>query len=334
MSIVVLRNPIRRFNLALLASATAAVLCAIFGTMIVVYDPGKRLLGFHTVQLCAALGILVACLTLPRRPAILHLGFEVDGQYTVSALQRYTFAWSGSILHTASTMKDFGLQHIPLLHFDIRSENLSRALERSIRPASLLRTLLCIHLPELVFQLFFVIAVSVVRFSPQIAMYALLRLLEQRETLMGQFYKSAWLLVAALGFSMLLASWGDAWIQWVVFSRLSLPLRSELSIMIFKKAMRKRHVTAVASPPEITPVDSSSMSRTPEPRLGKDELKKMNAPKHAYERRQGTINLIVSTRHLVLPWRSIQKETHISFRESIPKEWQALLGPGIYCRHR
>ena len=158
--------------------------------------------------------------------------------------------------------------------------------------------LLQIHLAELVFQFFFIVVVSVVRFSPQVIMYALLQLLEQQSVLSVQYYKSAWSLVAALGFSMILSSWGDVWNQWVAFSRLSLPLRSELSIMVFTKTMKRRLVTAVRDSSEATTQHPRTGEEAPEPMKEQSKLKGENVYDCLDESRQAITNLLVSVSQL------------------------------------
>ena len=224
-----------------------------------------------TVQLCAALIVCVSLFSLPRRPHLTSEGLDVDGQYTVSALGRYTYAWAGAILKKAREVEKLELTDIPRLHLQMRA----RYLENRFSVLSgdhLLKRIWKKHWVELVFQTVFTIAFSIAEFAPQFVMLALLKLLEQRSTA-PSFYQSAWGLLLALVFSILAFSWAETWVHWMVYSRLGLPLRAELSAMVFTKAMRRKDVKGVADASDDIKVDHD------------EGLQKT---------RQATVNLVVS----------------------------------------
>ena len=64
------------------------------------------------------------------------------------------------------------------------------------------------HRPEFVFQTALAIVQAVIQFAPQLVMYGLLRLLEERAG-GGPISATAWFLVVALGPSIIIAAWAE-----------------------------------------------------------------------------------------------------------------------------
>lgn len=257
-------------------------------------DVDKVLLGLHTVQICTALVTSVSCFSFPRRPTVSYQGSQVDGQYTVSALWRYTFAWPAGILILANSIDDFNFQHLPSLHLQVRSGYLEDLFGQKNAAKTLISRLILAHWTELAFQFFFSVAMSILGFSPQLAMYGLLTLIEHKEAA-PSFNRSAWILVLALGLAILLSSWTESWNFWIVYSRLCLPIRSELSATIFCKAMRRKDIRGVAHMDEkdeddLSVVDSGDTNAQVDTQTTKDSEDTLQ------KTRQATVNLIVSGR--------------------------------------
>ena len=82
---------------------------------------------------------------------------------------------------------------------------------------------------------------ATIQFAPTLAMNGLLQLRERR-TDSNSVSTKGWLLVAALGGSLIIAAWADIWIMWVGYSRIALAIRSELSALVFAKATRRKDV--------------------------------------------------------------------------------------------
>ena len=205
--IVTLHDLIKRFDFGYSGGVTAAALCAS-----IVAGEGLRLqktndlrkfnifLVLDAVQLVAGLFTFFSCWFIPRRPSVVHNGYPVDDQYTVSSFGRYTFTWAGKILKLASVKKTLTLDDVPRLHHQIRSSYLERHFSGLRKEKGhLLKLLLLNHWQELSFVTFFSIGMSVAQFAPQLVMFALLKLLEQRAEVPGLreqhglwFWHSAW----------------------------------------------------------------------------------------------------------------------------------------------
>lgn len=245
-----------------------------------------------TVQVVAALLSCIACFSLPRRPSVSYRDLDVDEQYTVSALGRYTFAWAGKVLVSASRLSTFELVNVPQLHLQLRSEYLEHLFGREKTSDHLLKRLLFAHWGEILFGFVFIIIASIIEFAPDLIMFVLLNLLERRSEV-DNFYRKAWALVLALGCAVLASAWGEVWNHWIIFTRLGLPIRSQLSAMIFTKAMRRNDVKGVShdedSPVDVSPAAGEASIPAPVARPGV-----VDPPDAGLQKtRQATINLVV-----------------------------------------
>lgn len=196
--------------------------------------------GLQVAQLAAASLQAVCCSCLPRRPDVFHNGRLVDKQYTVSILSRFTFSWANGLLQYATQNRNLGINDLPELPFSARSDVLLKRLEQK-RTGSrkLWRVLLTGHLRSIVFQLLLGIVSCLLSFGPQIALYAILKSLEQRQ---GPAWDAAesWIWVLVLGVLMLLCAAVESWLSWIIYADIGIPIHEELTAMVFGKCMRLR----------------------------------------------------------------------------------------------
>lgn len=214
------------------------------------------------LQVCAALSCCLACLSLPRRPVVEDEGTLVDGQYTVSALGRYSFSWAGVTLVLARNKKTLSLDDLPKLHVEGRSVHLQKYFMTLKKRDHLWKTLVFAHLPEILFQIVFTTFMSAAQFLPQLVMYQLLKRLESRAK-GDSADRATWGLVATLGLAILMSAWSQNWLLWIVLARLGLPVRTELSVMIFAKATRRKDVKGVQKPKRATDTDVVNRTSVP-----------------------------------------------------------------------
>lgn len=189
-------------------------------------------------------------------------GYPVDGQYTVSALGRYTFSWAGVTLVLARSKKTLGLDDLPQLHVEVRSAYRQEYFDTLKSRDHLWKTLMSAHLPELIFQTFLTTFSSVAAFLPQLVMYQLIKRLEIR-TKGNSADRATWGLVVALGLAIILAASTQSWLYWIIWARLGQPIRTELSTLIFSKATRRKDVKGVQKSkqaPSVDPVGGISIS--------------------------------------------------------------------------
>ena len=265
----------------------------------------------EAIQIVAALICCLSSLSIPRRPSVKENSQSIDGQYTVSALRRYTFSWAGIVLALARQKRTLDLSDLPKLHHRARSAYLEKYFRSKQKKDHLWKGLVVVHYAEIIFQMCYASVQSVTQFLPQVAMYLLLRTIEIRSN-GAPIAKIAWIFVIMLGLSMMLASWVQAWLHYIAHARLGQPVRSELSAMIFAKATRRKDVKGVqnknsATPgtsPMTVPTEACALSHTIEIALNQEsgfdsDLRHSGqAPDVAEEdiqkTRQSTINLVVS----------------------------------------
>ena len=215
----------------------------------------------NSIQILTGIVSFTACLSLPRRPAVFHLDHVVDDQYTVSAFSSYTFAFAGRVLSLARTKTSLDLSDLPKLHLWSRSSFLLQYFgARTTKSDHLWKSVIHAHYPELLFQCAWAIMQSALQFAPQFAMYRLLQLLERRSE--GAYVETAaWGFVVALGASIILASWVQAWEHWICWARLGQPIRAQLSALIFAKSLRRKDVKSVGKAKQ-SPAADPLMSTT------------------------------------------------------------------------
>lgn len=190
--------------LLLIAAVCVRIVTLLFYTA--QYQSYNAYILVDAVQSLLALVSLIASLSLPRRPSVSEGNHVVDDQYTVSAFSAYTFSFAGKVLSLARNRKSLDLVDLPKLHLWGRSSYLVHYFgSTATKNDRLWKSLVRAHWPELLFQTAWSTLQSILMFAPQLAMYQLLKLLEQRSQGSPVDHK-AWGLVLALGISIMLAS--------------------------------------------------------------------------------------------------------------------------------
>lgn len=244
-----------------------------------------------------------------RRPAVFTKdGKAVDAQQTHSALGRYSFAWSGAVLGVAIKKGILDLDDLPRPDADTRSKDLAEKWIDSNYSGKLWINVFRAHKWSFIFQWILTGAQSFGNVAPQFMLLHILKILEDRDhglAVTGQ----AWIWVIALGLSQIVASWVEAWLFWISFSKLAGPVRAELSALIFRKSMRRKDVKGDTAPKtietaaanaedatdgtEVNPTAGPGVDAAPEPPK-KDDDKKDNKEEEKPETKssQSTVNLI------------------------------------------
>lgn len=205
----------------------------------------KTYMALTTVQLAVAAFLSLFFLSLPRRPTLFVNGLPVDRQFSVSAIGRYTFVWGGDLLAFARRNKGLHLKDLPILDQLSRADDLQKRFNSMKKRSRLWKAIFMSHASVFMLLCVLVVFSSSLQFSPQLAMYSLLRLLEQRAQ-GASVALVAWAWVFGLGFSMIISSWLEAWLFWIVWSKIGISMRVELSALIFMKAMRRKDVKGVS----------------------------------------------------------------------------------------
>ncbi|XP_044719937.1 ABC transporter domain-containing protein [Hirsutella rhossiliensis] len=200
-------------------------------------------LTLRIVNICATTLLLIACISIPRRPHVFHKGRQVDAEWTVSAINRYTWSWAGALLKVACKKGDLDEKDIPRPDHFIRAENLVSAWTKASHHGSLLRSVLRAYGRRLALQWAIIVGRCILGIGPFWAMLRLVQLLEKRGSVELPAMEP-WILVIFMGACILADQWMDGWVIWYAITRLCIPARGQLSALIFEKSLRRKNVRA------------------------------------------------------------------------------------------
>lgn len=248
---------------------------------------------FRYSQLGLAVLAAFASLSLRRRPDIFKDGAPVDKMYTVSALGRYSFSWIADLIKQAQKTGHLDLEDLPKMDHYTRSQDLSDSWAEKERPRTLWVEVVFAHKWPFVIQWTLTLIQAFGNFAPQFVNFHLLKILEDR--IPGTPIDSqAWIWVFVLTIATIGSSWIESWLFWISWSELAIPVRSQLSALIFQKALRRKDVkgtakpsVAVSSGPDISEIAIGDSAAKDKPEIvdeepEEDELKS----------KQQTVNLI------------------------------------------
>ncbi|KAI1818320.1 P-loop containing nucleoside triphosphate hydrolase protein [Poronia punctata] len=250
-TLFVVTNPTRRFIIGgcIAGSCGAGVITRAYRIYRSAAETDNRVGLFAAGDVILLLLGAASTLCIPRRPNVHHEDRIVDGQYTVSAWERYSFAWAAQILTKAKVEERLEYDDLPSLHYEARTEPLlSRFLTlfSHTRWQSLWLKVFLAHKGLFFQQWTLTVASSFALYAPQICMLNILRLLEQRHA-PGFTVASLWFWVAALGVSKVVQVVIESWLEWINWAMLSVPVRSQLAAMIFQKSLRTKDIKGAES---------------------------------------------------------------------------------------
>lgn len=248
-----------------------------------------------------------ASLCIPRRPEVFDDdGKPIDAMYTESAVSRFTWGWPLPLLRLAGKRNQLDLNDLPRPDHYTRSAELSADWKRRASKLPLWLAVISAHKTALARQWVLTLITSFLNFGPQWVILQLLRILETRGT-RENYALDVWMWVVWLGIIFITQAWVESHQFWICFAELAIPVRSQLSALIFEKSMRKKDVKgtgkssnkkpvvaeesavpAESAEPNVTgPAGQSTATDKPEAPEGEgddaEDLKKS---------KQGTVNLI------------------------------------------
>jgi hypothetical protein len=183
--------------------------------------------------------------SLPRRPHVFIEGKPVDSGKDVSALSRYSFAWCFPLLVLATKKGSLDQDDLPQPDDSVRAKSLVKRWlgnwSDSKGTRKLWVKLALQHKWALSLQWFLTLVQSFGNVAPQFVLLHLLRLLEKRQA--GKSINSeAWIWVLGLLASTFLPVILENWLFWVSQAEITVPIRAELSSLIFQKALRRKDI--------------------------------------------------------------------------------------------
>lgn len=240
------RNSAEAYYLGIYTFLSAVVLAAILLTQDIniienIIHGDRSLLALHAIELTASICLAFGGLSLPRRPDVFYRGELVDRMYTVSAFSRFNFSWPSSILSLASKKNDLDMADLPRPDHYTRSADVSEHWKCCNYKYPVWISLILSHKGAFALQWALTVCTAVLNFAPQWVILQLLRILENREP--GSTYGlEVWVLVVLLGAAIIAQSWVESYVFWLSWGSLTIPIRAQLSTLIFEKSMRKKDV--------------------------------------------------------------------------------------------
>ncbi|KAE8355925.1 hypothetical protein BDV28DRAFT_145724 [Aspergillus coremiiformis] len=248
-------STVERYRLSIYSFWTSSLTVAVPGIEVGLFwsagyiTPGHAQTVLLISQMIAASLRALCSILIPRRPDVYHDGQVVDQEFTGSIYSRLTFSWGNELMKYAAENKSLDIDSLPKLPFAVRAENLYTRLEQTRRSRKLWKALVLENIRPLVWQSVLSLITCVLSFGPQIAMYKILKSLEERSLeLRGN--QQSWLWVASLGIVIVGLHSIESWLWWIISSQLWVPIHGGLSAVVFAKSMRCKDVKDTRKTPD------------------------------------------------------------------------------------
>lgn len=259
------------------------------------------------VEIVSLVSLSSASISIPRRPEVFDEdGKPIDAMYTASASSRFTWGWPLGLLKLAGKRNELDLDDLPRPDHHTRSAELSADWKRRASKLPLWLAVIGAHKRALIRQWGLTLVCSFLNFGPQWVILQLLRILETSNT-RESYALDVWMWVLWLGIIFIAQAWFESHQYWICFAELAIPIRSQLSALIFEKSMRKKDVKgtgkssnkkAAATEESTEPIESTGpniagqagqSTATDKPELPEEEGDDAEEMKKS---KQGTVNLI------------------------------------------
>ncbi|KAI0473842.1 P-loop containing nucleoside triphosphate hydrolase protein [Xylariaceae sp. FL0804] len=250
----------------------------------------------RAVEVATIIGLAIASLSIPRRPDVFYDGKLVDRMYTSSAWSRLNWEWPSNVIGLAKTKENLDLTDLPRPDHFTRAQDTATDWERRGFTGPLWISIISAHKWSFAMQWFLTLMTAFLNFAPQWVVLQLLHLLERRRGHERLGY-DAWAWAIWLMVAIIAQSWVESQLFWMSWAKISIPIRAQLSALIFRKSMRRKDVkeadkkkseeVASAVPTTTGPVGEASNSDRPEA----DEAEEDDA-EVIKKSKQSTVNLI------------------------------------------
>ncbi|KAB5584838.1 P-loop containing nucleoside triphosphate hydrolase protein [Coniochaeta sp. 2T2.1] len=259
----------------------------------------KLFFALRAVELATSIFLAISSLSIPRRPDVFINGELVDRMYTYSAWSRFNWSWPHDILAVATKKKDLDMVDLTRPDHETRAVEVSKDWKRKNYRHRLWISLILAHKKGFAIQWVLTLVTSLLNFAPQWVILQLLRILESRHK-GDRMGPEVWVWAVWLGVVTIAQSWVESYVFWLSWAQLTIPVRSQLSALIFEKAMRKKDVkgtgkssnktaATVEESAEPNVAGPSTGSTAPDAPLVEDET---TAEEEIKKSKQGTVNLI------------------------------------------
>ncbi|ROW07733.1 hypothetical protein VMCG_03549 [Cytospora schulzeri] len=241
------KKSVQSYDLGLYSFFSCLILAAILlvqGTLVfeqlVAHYPTHFAL--RIVEIVSFICLTAASVCIPRRPEVFDKdGKPIDRAHTSTALSRFTWGWPSHLLKLAGKQDQLDFDELPRLDHYNRSAELSADWKRRALKGKLWISVALTYKVALAKQWGLTLVSSFLNFGPQWVILQLLRILETRGK-EEKYALNVWVWVMWLGLVVVAQSWIEAHLFWLSVAELAIPVRSQLSALIFEKSMRKKDV--------------------------------------------------------------------------------------------
>ncbi|KAJ8129451.1 hypothetical protein O1611_g4180 [Lasiodiplodia mahajangana] len=285
------RNSVDAYNLGIYSMASCLALAGVLAFQdnqigVRLWKHDGLIFAIRIAEIVTVVCLGFASLTLPRRPDVYYEGELVDRLYTVSAWSRYNWSWTSSVLGLAAKKKNLDLADLPRPNHVARSKDATADWESHNFNHPLWISVILAHKWGFALQWGMSLAAAVLNFAPQWVVLQLLHLLEQRQGHEPIGYEG-WMWAIWLMVVILVQSWIETLLYWLSWADICIPIRAQLSALIFQKAMRRKDVKEASKKKSTTASTDASETAQPEvEESSDDEAEVLNKNK------QSTVNLI------------------------------------------
>ncbi|KAK8031803.1 hypothetical protein PG990_001537 [Apiospora arundinis] len=193
----------------------------------------------RVIEIATIVSLAFASLSVPRRPDVFHNEQLVDRYYTNSAWARFNWSWPANVLQRAAKKKSLDLTDLPRPDHFTRAKETTADWESRGFTGPLWINIILAHKWMFALQWFATLVTSFLNFAPQWCVLQLLRILENRKNNNPLGY-DAWIWVIWIAVAIIAQSWVESQVFWMSWAELCVPIRAQLSSLIFKKSMRRK----------------------------------------------------------------------------------------------
>ncbi|KAI0392247.1 P-loop containing nucleoside triphosphate hydrolase protein [Xylariaceae sp. FL0594] len=293
------RSSVDAYNLGIYSSLSSIVLAAVLAVQdtrvaahLLRHD--EPVFAIRLVEIITVVCLAFSSLTIPRRPDVFYKGEVVDRLYTCSAWSRFNWSWPSSILGLASTKKNLDMSDLPRPSHYVRAGDATAEWESYNFTRPLWISVILAHKWGFALQWALSLVTAVLNFAPQWVVLQILHLLERREQHERIGYEgwvwAIWLLVAITA-----QSWVETHIFWLSWCDICIPIRAQLSSLVFRKALRRKDVkeagkkkATMESTDPLSALPAGESGTTGQPEADSDD----GDAEQLKQGKQSTVNLI------------------------------------------
>ncbi|KAI2616070.1 P-loop containing nucleoside triphosphate hydrolase protein [Hypoxylon sp. NC1633] len=241
------RDSVAAYDLGIWSFLSCTVLIAVLAVqandvvVLLLKQDATDIFVLRVVEIVATACLALASLSIPRRPDVYHDGQQVDRALTGSAFSRFNWGWAEYLLRLAGKKNNLDLADLPRPDHYTRSKEATADWESRGFTGPLWISIVAAHKWLFALQWSLAVIAAILSLAPQWVVLQLLHLLERRQSHERLGYES-WVWVILIAVSVLLNSWVEAWGYWISWAQLCVPIRAQLSSLIFQKSMRRKDV--------------------------------------------------------------------------------------------